>query len=239
MPLDFCRVASLYKSKDTSERMALPPDSRLAIDHLAHSPDLKALDVRTLSNFDAGGKRLSDHFGLAVRLRASGGSASGGPSRHPRAKHSLSFAAKPLDLRCDWSGSGIADSIYDSPSAAPLAPPPGLWVVRQGAAPRRTQMAKSTSKPSAGSQAKAPAKAAAEDRARPAAKAASKAATIIGLLRRENGATLDEMTEATGWQKHSVRGFMAGALKKQHGLAVSAEKANRGRVYRIADAVQQ
>jgi predicted nucleic acid-binding Zn ribbon protein len=68
---------------------------------------------------------------------------------------------------------------------------------------------------------------------------ASKSTALIALLRRPSGATLDEMMQATGWQKHSVRGFMAGALKKQHGLTVSSEKSDRGRVYRLSNAAVQ
>jgi hypothetical protein len=62
---------------------------------------------------------------------------------------------------------------------------------------------------------------------------AAKSTAIIALLRRASGATLDEMVQATGWQKHSVRGFMAGALKKQHGFSVSSEKSDSGRIYRL------
>lgn len=40
--------------------------------------------------------------------------------------------------------------------------------------------------------------------------------------------------KATGWQKHSVRGFMAGALRKRHGLTAVSEKTESGRVYRTA-----
>lgn len=81
----------------------------------------------------------------------------------------------------------------------------------------------------------------AADRASPPAmaRAASKASTLIALLKREGGATLEEMMGATGWQKHSVRGFMAGTLKKQHGLVVSSEKTGTGRVYRLASEGQQ
>jgi hypothetical protein len=71
-----------------------------------------------------------------------------------------------------------------------------------------------------------------------AAKLNLKAATIIALLRRDGGATLDEMTHATGWQKHSVRGFMAGALKKKHGLTVASEKTEKGRSYGVVGEVQ-
>jgi len=43
--------------------------------------------------------------------------------------------------------------------------------------------------------------------------------------------------DATGWQPHTVRGMFSGALKKQHRLTVVSAKEDRGRVYRIADAV--
>ena len=49
------------------------------------------------------------------------------------------------------------------------------------------------------------------------------------------GATIDEMVAATGWQSHTVRGAMAGALKKRLGLSIASDKVEgRGRVYRIA-----
>ncbi len=41
------------------------------------------------------------------------------------------------------------------------------------------------------------------------------------------------MTAATGWQAHSVRGAMSGALKKKLGLIIASEKTEAGRVYRI------
>jgi Protein of unknown function (DUF3489) len=65
---------------------------------------------------------------------------------------------------------------------------------------------------------------------------ASKQAEVIALLRRPEGATVDEVRAATGWQPHTVRGVFSGALKKKLGLAVVATKEERGRVYRIAEA---
>jgi len=62
----------------------------------------------------------------------------------------------------------------------------------------------------------------------------SKQAQIIAMLRRAKGATIDEIAEALSWQPHTVRGAIAGAIKKKLGLAVIAAKENRGRVYRIA-----
>ncbi|MGD1154064.1 MAG: DUF3489 domain-containing protein [Syntrophales bacterium] len=62
----------------------------------------------------------------------------------------------------------------------------------------------------------------------------SKQATLITLLERPCGATIDEMAKATGWQRHSVRGMMSGVLKKRLGLSIASEKEERGRIYRIA-----
>ena len=59
---------------------------------------------------------------------------------------------------------------------------------------------------------------------------------MIDLLRRPEGATIEEITAATEWQSHTVRGAMSGALKKKLGLAITSEKMDaRGRVYRIED----
>jgi hypothetical protein len=63
---------------------------------------------------------------------------------------------------------------------------------------------------------------------------ASKQAEVIALLRRPEGATIEEIRAATGWQPHTVRGMFSGALKKKLGLAVVLTKEERGRVYRIA-----
>ena len=62
----------------------------------------------------------------------------------------------------------------------------------------------------------------------------TKLAQLIALLERRQGATIAEAMEATGWQAHSVRGAISGALKKKFGHTVSSEKVDgRGRVYRI------
>lgn len=52
------------------------------------------------------------------------------------------------------------------------------------------------------------------------------------LLTQERGATIAEMVAATGWQQHSVRGAMAGALKKKRGLAITSDKVDGVRRYR-------
>ncbi|MGY0794651.1 DUF3489 domain-containing protein [Azospirillum argentinense] len=56
------------------------------------------------------------------------------------------------------------------------------------------------------------------------------------MLRREQGASLDEIVAATGWQKHTVRGAISGALRKRLGLTIESTRTDAGRVYRIVDA---
>ena len=64
----------------------------------------------------------------------------------------------------------------------------------------------------------------------------TKQARLIEMLRAEGGATIEEIVVATGWQSHTIRGAMSGALKKKLGLEVTSEKTEeRGRVYRIED----
>jgi len=61
----------------------------------------------------------------------------------------------------------------------------------------------------------------------------SKTAQVVAMLQRKNGATLPEIMKTTGWQKHTVRGFMAGAMKKA-GYEVESFKPEGGeRTYRI------
>jgi hypothetical protein len=65
----------------------------------------------------------------------------------------------------------------------------------------------------------------------------SKQSRLIAMLRAPDGATVPEIAEALQWRVHTVRGAIAGALKKKLGLTVTSEKdETRGRVYRIADA---
>ena len=65
------------------------------------------------------------------------------------------------------------------------------------------------------------------------AKSTTKSDAVIALLSRSRGATIDEMMKVTGWQAHSVRGFLAGTVKKKLGRSVASEASDKGRVYRI------
>ncbi len=61
----------------------------------------------------------------------------------------------------------------------------------------------------------------------------SKQARVIEMLRRRQGATVATIMKATGWQPHSVRGFLAGVVRRKLGLALVSEKTGEERVYRI------
>jgi hypothetical protein len=62
----------------------------------------------------------------------------------------------------------------------------------------------------------------------------SKAAKVLDLLNRPGGATSKELMKATGWQPHSVRGFLSGTVGKKLGLAVTSTKGEDGeRTYSI------
>jgi hypothetical protein len=67
----------------------------------------------------------------------------------------------------------------------------------------------------------------------PDGKRQSKQDEVITMLRRPEGATVDEVASATGWQRHTVRGVFSGTLKKKFGLTIASAKEERGRVYRI------
>jgi uncharacterized protein DUF3489 len=69
--------------------------------------------------------------------------------------------------------------------------------------------------------------------ARPAARENSKTAKVIGLLRQPTGASLKAIMVATGWQAHSVRGFISGQLGKKMGLRVRSFQRDGERVYAI------
>lgn len=102
---------------------------------------------------------------------------------------------------------------------------------RKGSSAKKAKPAQKRAKtPKAGKKAKEP-EAKAPEIAGP--REGSKTAQVVALLQRKNGATLEEIMDRMGWQRHTVRGFMAGAMKKA-GYTVESFKSEKGeRTYRI------
>ena len=101
-------------------------------------------------------------------------------------------------------------------------------------------MTKPKTKPKASSTARKTAKPASRERSTPtsprsAARPDTKQARIIAMLRTPAGATITAIMTATDWQQHSVRGFLAGVVRKKLGLNLVSEQTDKGRVYRIKD----
>src|SRR5260370_21540303 len=63
----------------------------------------------------------------------------------------------------------------------------------------------------------------------------TKHARILAMLRTPEGATVAAIMTAIEWQQHSVRGFLAGVVRKKLGLNLLSESTDKGRVYRIQD----
>lgn len=101
-------------------------------------------------------------------------------------------------------------------------------------------MSKPTKKPSTASAAPVPAaKPSAQAAADPKTKkavAGSKQSRVITMLRAPDGATIAAMMKATGWQQHSVRGFLAGIVRKKLRLNLDSKKIDGSRFYRIKGA---
>jgi hypothetical protein len=60
-----------------------------------------------------------------------------------------------------------------------------------------------------------------------------KSTQVLQLLRRQHGATINELSIATSWQPHSVRGFLSGTVKKRYGLKLTSEVVEGTRHYRV------
>jgi hypothetical protein len=117
----------------------------------------------------------------------------------------------------------------------------GAEVVRRMASRKRHEdpMTKPKSRPKASSRStarrageSAPRKRSAAASPQSAAGRDTKHARILAMLRRPAGATIASIAAATEWKQHSVRGFLAGVVRKKLGLNLVSEQTDKGRVYR-------
>ena len=115
----------------------------------------------------------------------------------------------------------LTDAELVDPAAAPVKTPRSVRSKHRSAAPgkaRRSARGGAGQRPAAGKATLA------SSGIRPD----SKQSKVIGLLGRAQGASVAEMMKATGWQAHSVRGVMSGALKQKLGLSIVSEKTAAG-----------
>lgn len=97
----------------------------------------------------------------------------------------------------------------------------------KGTKKARTSIQGATGAPAKG---KATKQAKAPKEAKPGKQAATtKSAQVLALLQRKGGATVQEIMAATEWQPHTVRGFLAGTVRKKLGLTVTSTKDEAGK----------
>ena len=108
---------------------------------------------------------------------------------------------------------------------APAAPEPKTAKPARVRA-RRAHVA--TKKAKSGKKARSPKRAPKGQKKASAARDGSKTAKVLDLLKRPGGVSAKDLMKATGWQPHSVRGFLSGTIRKKMGLAVTSTKGEDG-----------
>jgi hypothetical protein len=105
---------------------------------------------------------------------------------------------------------------------------------RSAIAPRRAKPARPASTKTAKvGPVKKGSSAPAQSLGQPVHRAGSKQARVIEMLMKPEGTTINDIMQATDWQQHSVRGFLAGVIRRKLKLALTSEPAEAGRIYKV------
>jgi hypothetical protein len=154
------------------------------------------------------------------------------------------------ELAANWPAARLVETWNSLPGLTPVkkfkdrkSALARIWKAIQSlngdAAPKSAKAARKPAKKAKRAAKAKPAKAAAKNKRAKMVTAGtregSKKAEVLALLQRKGGASLKQIMDATGWQAHSVRGFISGTLGKKMGLTVESTKREDGeRVYQIA-----
>ena len=176
-----------------------------------------------------------------------------GPPAGADESQSFSNQKELAKLTADWPASRLVDTWNSFAGVAPFddLKPVKKFASRKGAIARIWKAVERLSPegahpaepvaPAKEKAKKSPARAKRRDTARPGAKRAvnvaregSKKDEVLDLMRRSKGATLAEIMKLTGWQAHTVRGFVSGTLAKKLGLKVESFRSEeKERTYRV------
>jgi hypothetical protein len=152
-----------------------------------------------------------------VELPASESAHADAEAARPLEDTTLQGEVEPVALT-DPGASEFVGQVASVGAPAPLGAPAEGTATDKTTPAKKAPKAKKTAKPA---------------KAESGPREGSKTAQVVAMLQRRNGATLAEIMEKMGWQKHTVRGFMAGAMKKA-GYTVESFKPEGGeRTYRI------
>jgi hypothetical protein len=132
------------------------------------------------------------------------------------------MAAVGVELEDDETGPTEADTGATAADASPADQTPAPPAVGDDGAKAGRRKAKADKAKSTKAKSAKPEKAAADEK--PTPHAGTKQAQMIELLKRPEGATVEQIAAATGWQHHTIRGAISGALKKKLGLTVEATR---------------
>ena len=154
--------------------------------------------------------------------------------RSPHARHRLCFASHPtLDLHSSYFRATNGMTARQLAAEGELSPMKSTNDAGPAPAEQQNPDARPQSARSRLAKSKRAIVKAANTKPR-TARPGSKTSKILNLLQRPNGASVAELVKATGWQPHSVRGFLSGVLKKKMALKIrTAPRDNGDRAYRL------